>query len=410
MIPMNKSTKFPNGWTTLRLSEIGSFSKGKGIMRANVISEGIPCVRYGEIYTSHHNVINKFTSFIGKDTAEYSKKLKFNDLLFAGSGETREEIGKVVAYRLKQNAYAGGDIIILSVPDEHRADYIAYFLNTVGRKQLTRLGEGNAIVHIYGKDLEQIKVALPDKKIQDKVVSFLQTWDAAIEKTEALVAAKEQQFEWLCQCFFSPHSNITSSWKPQKIGNFVKQRKEMSPPTNEIPLYSLTIESGITAKTARYNREFLVKDKHNKAYKVAHPNDIVFNPANLRWGAIAVSEVPHRVVLSPIYEVYQILDGKINSDFLKYALTCKRQINIFATKTEGTLIERMAVKSDVFESCEIIVPPNKSEQKRIASTLNAARREAGLLKRLAEQYRTQKHGLMKNLLTGRWKTKEAANG
>ena len=235
-----------------------------------------------------------------------------------------------------------------------------------------------------------------------KIASFLECWDNAIEKTEALIAAKEKQFEWLCQTYFKPGNSTNSGWEKHKIASFVTVRNEREVPSEEVPLYSLTIEHGVTAKTDRYNREFLVIDKGGKKYKVVHPKDIVFNPANLRWGAIARSEVEHKVVLSPIYEVLKVDENKIDSDFLTHALTCSRQIAIFATMVEGTLVERMAVKIDTFLSCHIYVPSSKEKQKEIAHVLNLSKQEISLLKKTLEQYRSQKRGLMQKLLTGEW--------
>ena len=47
--------------------------------------------------------------------------------------------------------------------------------------------------------------------------------------------------------------------------------------------------------------------------------------------------------------------------------------------------------------------PSPLKQKQLARTLNMVRRETDLLKQLAEQYRTQKRGLMQKLLTGKWR-------
>ena len=46
--------EFEDKWTVKQLGDIGMFMKGRGIKKDEVISNGIPCVRYGEIYT-HHN-------------------------------------------------------------------------------------------------------------------------------------------------------------------------------------------------------------------------------------------------------------------------------------------------------------------------------------------------------------------
>lgn len=250
--------------------------------------------------------------------------------------------------------------------------------------------------------LSKLPILVPPLNQQLEIYKLFTTWDNAIEKTEALIAAKEKQFEWLCQTYFKPGNSTNSGWEKHKIASFVTVRNEREVPSEEVPLYSLTIENGVTAKTDRYNREFLVIDKGGKKYKVVHPKDIVFNPANLRWGAIARSEVEHKVVLSPIYEVLKVDENKIDSDFLTHALTCSRQIAIFATMVEGTLVERMAVKIDTFLSCHIHVPSSKEEQKNIAHVLNLSKQEISLLKKTLEQYRSQKRGLMQKLLTGEW--------
>ena len=49
-----------NGWNVLPLSQLGSFSKGKGITKADLQNDGLPCIRYGEIYTHHHHSVKRF--------------------------------------------------------------------------------------------------------------------------------------------------------------------------------------------------------------------------------------------------------------------------------------------------------------------------------------------------------------
>lgn len=103
----------PNDWEVKRLGDIGTFFKGKGISKSELKERGINAVRYGEIYTIHDYFIKEFQSFISQETANNSFKLKNGDLLFAGSGETLEDIGKSVAFVEEKEAYAGGDIVVL---------------------------------------------------------------------------------------------------------------------------------------------------------------------------------------------------------------------------------------------------------------------------------------------------------
>jgi type I restriction enzyme S subunit len=65
----------PQGWKEITLSELGSFSKGKGISKNEVIDTGYPCIRYAEIYTEHDYVIKEFKSFINEESAKNSTDL-----------------------------------------------------------------------------------------------------------------------------------------------------------------------------------------------------------------------------------------------------------------------------------------------------------------------------------------------
>ena len=49
---------FSEAWSETTLGELGFFIKGKGISRAEANSGFLPCIRYGEIYTHHDNILN----------------------------------------------------------------------------------------------------------------------------------------------------------------------------------------------------------------------------------------------------------------------------------------------------------------------------------------------------------------
>ena len=107
---MTEIGEIPADWEVKRLGGVGSFSKGAGISRAQANSGKIPAVRYGELYTTHHNYIKRFESFISDEVAKESTQLTYGDIVFACSGETKEEIGKCAAFLGSEVAYAGGDL------------------------------------------------------------------------------------------------------------------------------------------------------------------------------------------------------------------------------------------------------------------------------------------------------------
>ena len=73
------------------------------------------------------------------------------------------------------------------------------------------------------------------------------------------------------------------------MGELILEIAEFTSRRNNVPLYSLTIEDGVSPKTDRYERNFLVK-KEGDNFKVVHPDDFVSNPMNLRFGAIGYNK------------------------------------------------------------------------------------------------------------------------
>ena len=194
-----------------------------------------------------------------------------------------------------------------------------------------------------------------------------------------------------------PEFRDADPWKDVPIDGILVVRDERRVPSEEAPLFSLTIESGITEKTDRYNREFLVRDT-GKKYKLVEPNDIVYNPSNLRWGAINYSQLSHSVVVSPIYEVLSLGDeSKHCLEFIASAAMRSEQIRRFITKAQGTLVERIAVKIEDFRSTKLPVPPTRTEQKKIADCLSSVDELMATQARKVDALKTHKKGLMQQL-------------
>jgi len=241
-----------------------------------------------------------------------------------------------------------------------------------------------------------------------KITDILSTWDKAIELKEKLIEQKKEQKKGLMQRLLTGKVRLPGfkgEWKEVRLKQILEVRNEKSEITGDLELYSLTIEEGVTPKTDRYNREYLVKDD-NKQYKITYKDDIVYNPSNLRFGAIAINKIQKPVLLSPIYEVLFIKDtSKYDVSFIAQLLTSDRQIRIFSTMAEGTLIERKAVKVDAFLNTAIYIPQDIKEQKAISKIIGCYVRGIELLQQELEALKQQKKGLMQLLLTGKVRVK-----
>ena len=191
---------FSEQWEKKRLGEIGTFSKGRGVKREDVSNAGLPCVLYGELYTRYINYILELTSRVPQDVAESALPITKGDLLFAGSGETTEEIGRCTAYLGDESAYAGGDIIVLT-PSGQNPIYLGHLMNhPIVAAQKARMGQGNAVVHISTRNLAQVQLSLPSYEEQSAISAILCDMTAEIsalerrlEKTLAIKQGMMQQ-------------------------------------------------------------------------------------------------------------------------------------------------------------------------------------------------------------------------
>lgn len=202
---------FDSPWRQVTLSELGAFRKGKGISRAEVRPSGLPCVRYGEIYTLHHDLIQEFGSYIDAASASLSEPIGRGDILFACSGETAEEIGKCVAFDGPERAFAGGDIVVFT-PQGENSVFLAYLLNSPKLAiQKAQLGQGNAVVHISASNLAKLRFAIPLRGEQDAIAEHLLTADAVVRSQSAKLLALKTEKAALMQQLLSGKRRVHST-------------------------------------------------------------------------------------------------------------------------------------------------------------------------------------------------------
>nr|WP_162785633.1 restriction endonuclease subunit S [Microbacterium sorbitolivorans] len=171
---------FTAEWTECDLGELGSFLKGRGVTRDDVRSTGVPCIRYGEIYTEFGDYTTNTRSYVSREISATALPVRAGDILFAGSGETKAEIGTALAYIGEKDAVAGGDIIVLRGAG-YNSVFLASLLNSPRvAAQKARRGQGDAVVHISSAALSGLKIQLPDRDEQDAIAAVIQDADREI--------------------------------------------------------------------------------------------------------------------------------------------------------------------------------------------------------------------------------------
>lgn len=398
---MKQKSKIPKGWVEARLKDIGTFDKGIGISKEQTSIVGYPCVRYGEIYTKYNFKIKNFISFIPKEISLISKQILKGDILFTGSGETAEEIAKCVACLHEGIAYAGGDIIIFKINDKKQNSlFYSYFFNTIGRKQINRLGEGISVVHIYPEELSNINITIPPIKEQEKIVEILELWDKAIETTKKLIEQKKLQKKYLMQKLLTGKIRLKGfkdKWKNMTLDDLLIERKEFSIKTEKYPLMAFIANKGIAEKGNRYNREFLVNNEVDKKYKRTEYGDFIYSSNNLETGSIGVNTFG-KATISPVYSIFFTTENT-NSSFIGYILTQREFINKMIKWRQGVTYGQWKIHETDFLKIKIKIP-NLLEQNEIVKVLSTADNQIKLLEQKLLKLELEKKGLMQKLLTG----------
>lgn len=176
---------FSGEWSKCKLGSLGVFLKGTGISRNDSNSGNLPAVRYGELYTKHQNYVNSYFSHISKEVASNAQRIYRGDILFAASGETKEDIGKCSAIIYETAAYAGGDILIFRPTTQLDPIFMGTLLNMAdARKQRAAQGQGDAVVHIHADALSSISIIIPNIEEQKAISEILIGMDKEIELLE----------------------------------------------------------------------------------------------------------------------------------------------------------------------------------------------------------------------------------
>lgn len=190
----------PPGWSLRAFGDLGEILKSRGGSKADEVEQGTPVIRYGELYTRHHDLVREFHSFIPEERTGGYTRLRAGDILFAGSGETLEEIGKSAVFLGPGRVFAGGDLLILRPGEGVDPLFVGYASNSPSVvTQKARMGQGSSVMHLYAHNLREVELLLPPLPEQKKIAAILSSVDDAIAATRKVIEQTERLKKGLLQ-------------------------------------------------------------------------------------------------------------------------------------------------------------------------------------------------------------------
>jgi type I restriction enzyme S subunit len=181
-------------WKTL--GEVGKFIRGKRFVKNDIVSEGIPCIHYGEMYTYYKTWTKKTKSFLEPEKAEKLRFAKPGDVIIVTAGETIEDIGNAVAWLGETNVVIHDACFAYS--HNFNPKFVSYYFQTdLFRSQIRKHISSSKISAILESGLSQATIPIPPLIEQERIVGILDKFEALVSgELPAEIAARRKQYEY----------------------------------------------------------------------------------------------------------------------------------------------------------------------------------------------------------------------
>lgn len=382
--------KLPSGWASISMDELGEVQAGR---------QRNPNISEGELrpYLRVANVQDGWIDFSDVNEMHFSSRelpiyeLRQGDILLA-EGQSLELVGRPAVYRGELPGCCFQNTLVRLRPRNHNPEfcyYICYWLFIRGAfRRIAK--QTTSIAHLGVSRFAELFTFAPTLSEQQKIADILSTWDEALEKLDALIAAKERNYlatlERLLRAFDTTQikvNEVTSESGPRNRAKIVSR------------VLSVTNTKGFVLSKDYFDRQVASSD--TSSYKIVRRGEFAYNPSRINVGSIARLDDWNEGLVSPIYVVFA-LNNRIEPDYFYHWLNSHEARSRIRRSAQGSV--RDSVNYDDFGSIRLPLP-KRSTQKAISEYLNIAQRELRLLRDQRAAVDQQKRGLMQKLLTGK---------
>lgn len=402
---MTKTTQYintpigpiPTEWEVKKLGELGETLNGLTYSPKDIVeeNEGILVLRSSNI--QNDNLVFDDNVFVRSTNLKYNP-VELNDILICVRNGSKSLIGKNALITEEAKGMAFG--AFMSIYRSELNSYLYHcFKSDIYQNHINK-NLGATINSINGSDLKQFSFPLPPLPEQQKIAEILSTWDKAIQETSSIIKKLEERNKALAFSLLTGKKRVkgfeNKEFKKSLANNVFKSVSIKNNPDDSV-LLSATQELGIIPRDMIEARVTMPSGSL-KTYKLVEKGDFVISLRSFQ-GGIEYSE--YTGVVSPAYTVLKSINP-INNDFYKYYFKSEDLIGRLSVAVIG-IRDGKNISYDDFST--IILPnPSLEEQNAIATILNTANDELKHYQHKLDVLKTQKKGLMQQLLTGKIRT------
>ena len=181
-----------------KMSEVGTFIRGKRFVRTDIVEEGIPCIHYGDIYTYYGLTATKAKTYLKLEKAEKMKFASKNDVVIVGAGENNMDIGVGVAWLSDEKVAIHDACYIFKSKMNPR--FVSHYLRGSNyHLQIKKYVCEGKICSISSKSIGRSLIPVPSLQEQERIATILDRFESLTTSLQsglpAEIAARRQQYE-----------------------------------------------------------------------------------------------------------------------------------------------------------------------------------------------------------------------
>ena len=183
----------------MKMSEIGTFIRGKRFVRTDIVSDGVPCIHYGDMYTYYGLYATQSKGRLRNELASKMRYAQKNDVVIVAAGENKEDIGIGLAW-IGDEPAAVHDACFIFRSDLY-PQYVSHYLRSdYYHKQIVKYVSEGKICSISAKGLGNAIIPIPPYEEQVRIATLLNKFDTLVgnltEGLPAEIAAVQEQYEY----------------------------------------------------------------------------------------------------------------------------------------------------------------------------------------------------------------------
>lgn len=364
--------------------------------------DGVNWIKIGDT-KGKGSFISSTKEKITKEGAKKSRRVSKGEIILSNS----MSYGKPCILNIDGYIHDGWFVIRDYEQDFYKWYLIQLLVSDVVQRQYKRLAAGGVVANISSELVYSVKVNTPPLTEQQKIAKILSTWDKAIGKLEALIAAKQKLKKALMQQLLTGKKRFAGfegEWKDITMRKMGKVISGGTPDTNNSEYWNGDIlwmtPTDVTALKTRFisdTKRKITKDgvKNSSATVIPSGSLLVCTRATVGLMSISTTDITTNQGFKTLTP-----SSKFDVNFLYYLFGFFR--SIFIRYACGSTFFELSKKD--FEKIVFCCPEIK-EQQKIASVLSVADEEIETHQKQLATFKKQKKGLMQQLLTGKKRVK-----